>query len=79
MTILANNQAQTDFDRKYITTTEICKRLNVSRSTVHIARATGKLPHPIDVQGQLFIWERVTVEPYLAAWKIVLDVRRGVA
>lgn len=72
-----NNLTQEEFDRTYITTTEICRRLELSRSTVHVARATGKLPNPVDVQGQLYIWKRADVEPYLQAWKTILDARRG--
>jgi len=70
--------AQEAFDKKYITSSEIMATLGVTRTAIFNARNTGKLPNPIDVQGQLFIWERDTVTPYLKAWKIVLDVRRGV-
>lgn len=73
----ATNTAQLQFDERYITSTEIMEHMGVTRTAVHMARVTGKLPAPIDVKGKLFIWERATVMPYLAAWKIVLDVRRG--
>jgi hypothetical protein len=53
--------------------------MGVTRTTILSARRTGKLPDPIDVQGKIFIWERDKVKPYLDAWKIVLDVRRGAA
>ncbi len=71
------NDAQREFDVKYITSSEIMEQLGVTRTAIFNARQTGKLPHPIDVQGQIFIWERQKVQPYLNAWKIVLDVRRG--
>lgn len=71
------NKAQADFDAKYITTTEIMRELGVTRTAIFIAKRTGKLPDPVDVQGQLSIWERAKVQPYLDAWKMVLDARRN--
>lgn len=70
--------AQQRFDACYISTGEICRRLNVSRSTVLQARRRGLLPEPVAVDGtSVFVWERVTVEPYLSAWALVLNVRRA--
>lgn len=69
--------AQQEFDQKYITSSEIMKSLGVTRTTILTARRTGRLPNPIDIQGQIFIWEREKLKPYLDAWKIVLNVRRG--
>jgi hypothetical protein len=73
-----SRSAQTKFSETYVTTTEICRRLSVTRSTLHMARITGKLPDAIDVQGQLFLWERNEIEPYLSAWEIILNARRGI-
>lgn len=73
----ATHPAQLAFDERYISSTEIMEHMKVTRTAIHMARVTGKLPAPIDVQGKIFIWERATVMPYLAAWKTVLDVRRG--
>lgn len=71
------NDAQREFDERYITSSEIMQNMGVTRTTILLARRTGKLPDPIDIQGKIFIWERSKVQPYLEAWKIVLDVRRG--
>jgi len=71
------NDAQREFDMRYITSSEVMKKLNVSRTTILHARRTGKLPDAIDLQGKLFLWERDKITPYLEAWKTVLDVRRG--
>ena len=49
----------------------------MTRTTILLARRTGKLPNPIDIQGKIFIWERSKVADYLDAWKIILDARRG--
>lgn len=71
------NDAQREFNERYITSSEIMEKLDVTRTTILSARRTGKLPDPIDIQGKIFIWERDKVTPYLDAWKIVLDARRG--
>lgn len=71
------NDAQREFDERYITSSEIMDTLGVTRTTILLARRTGKLPDPIDIQGKIFIWEREKVKDYLAAWKVVLDARRG--
>lgn len=71
------NDAQRLFNDQYISSSEIMEKLNVTRTTILSARRTGKLPDPIDIQGKIFIWERDKVTPYLNAWKMVLDVRRG--
>jgi len=70
--------AQQRFDRLYITSAEICRDMQVSRPTVLAARRRGLLPDPVSVCGaSIFIWERATVEPYLAAWRVILGVRRA--
>lgn len=74
----SNNEAQREFDERYITSSEVMRKMNVTRTSILAARRTKKLPDPIDIQGKIFIWERAKLQPYLDAWKIVLDVRRGV-
>lgn len=69
---------QEDFDRRYITSTEIQRELGVERSTILYARRRGMLPEPIIVQGvRAFIWERDKIRPYLNAWRLSLRSRRG--
>jgi predicted DNA-binding transcriptional regulator AlpA len=59
---------QVQFDARYITSTEIGVRLNVTRPTLFNYRQSGKLPNSIAVNdGRLFVWERSAVEPYIAA------------
>lgn len=66
------------FDERYITGSEIQHTMNVSRSSVLLARRRGMLPDPIVVKGaRAFIWERDKVTPYIEAWKISLASRRG--
>lgn len=70
--------AQDVFDKKYICSTEICRDLGISRPTVLHARRRGFLPDPIVVNGgQLYLWERSIVDPYLAAWRLTLGCRKG--
>ena len=72
--------AQKEFDKKYITSSEICNTLDDCRTTILQARRSGRLPDGISVgEGQLYLWERAVVTPYLNAWKLLLDVRRGKA
>lgn len=70
--------AQRRFDERYISSMEIADRLSVSRPAVLHARTTGKLPEPICVNGgQIYVWERSEVEPFLAAWELSVRMRRG--
>lgn len=71
------NDTQLQFDRRYITTGEIMRKLGISRSSVHMARVAGRLPDAVDVQGHTFIWERAAITPYLDAWHTVIKARRG--
>lgn len=64
------HSAQTTFDRTYITSTEIARRVGVSRVAVTNARRKNLLPDPIMVnEGQIFIWIRDVVEPALRSWE----------
>jgi predicted DNA-binding transcriptional regulator AlpA len=77
--IASLNDAQREFDSKYITASEIMKDLGITRPTLKYARSTNKLPEPIVLNdGTLFVWERETVRPYLDAWKAALMIRRGI-
>lgn len=70
--------AQSRFDSTYITSGEICNRLQVAKSSIVHARKRGILPDPVVVSdGQFYLWERTTINPYLDAWEISLNSRRG--
>lgn len=70
--------AQERFDALYISSLAIAERLDVSRPAVLHARRRGILPDPVCVNdGQIYIWERATVEPYLKAWENSVKLRRG--
>lgn len=70
--------AQQKFDQLYVSSSEICKRLNVTRPAIHFRRKQGELPGAISIFGQqLFIWERDTIEPYLLKWEQQLAERRN--
>lgn len=69
--------AQQRFDAAYITSSEIAKRLNVTRPAIHFRRKAGLLPDAITVPGnQLFIWERQKIEPYLLKWEEQIQSKR---
>jgi predicted DNA-binding transcriptional regulator AlpA len=71
------SEAQRKFNETYISTSEMIEMLGVSRTAIHTARTTGKLPNPICIHGQIFVWERAKVSAYLDAWRLMLNTRRG--
>lgn len=74
----AQISAQEKFDNTYISSSEICRELGVTRATIVNARRRGLLPDPVIVNDiQLYLWERETVQPYLDAWSLMLKSRRG--
>lgn len=73
-----SHSAQEKFDNLYITGYEIQQELGVDRSSVLRARERGILPQPITVRGvRAYIWEREVVKPFMDAWRISLQSRRG--
>jgi predicted DNA-binding transcriptional regulator AlpA len=69
--------AQEEFDRTYITAREICEKLQITRTGIVYGRQRGMLPEPIRVNGgQLLIWKREAVDPFLEAWQLNLRARR---
>lgn len=59
--------AQEEFDRDYITSSEICRLAGVSRLNVMQDKRRGNLPNPIEINGgQITVWKRVDVQVYLA-------------
>jgi hypothetical protein len=69
---------QEEFDAVYITSTEIREYLQISRSTVLQGKGRGLLPDPITVNGaQIQIWRREQVKPFIEAWRLILQARRG--
>ena len=74
-----SNLSQKEFDKKYITSTEIAKSLNVSRASVCNAVSRGLLPEPITLNnGSMTIFVREKVSPFVEAWRTVLDVKRAI-
>lgn len=71
--------AQEEFDRLYITSSEIMRRLRVTRAAIIHARRKGDLPDAIRVEVNLTIWKRADIEPYVLAWKRRREERIGVA
>lgn len=72
------NPAQQRFDTAYISASEIAKDLNVSRVSVMRARERGALPNAVLVgDGNIYIWEREASRPYIDAWRITLNTKRG--
>lgn len=74
---MSNITAQEEFDKKYITSTEICENLEITRPAIHFRRKAGKLPDCIKVHGQqLLIWERDKITPFLKEWEYAISSSR---
>lgn len=70
--------AQTEFDSSYITSSEIMRRLGVTRAAIVKAKKQNILPDPIMVESHLTIWKRAFIEPYVEAWEKKRNARIGV-
>lgn len=63
--------AQKEFDKNYITSTEIAEEVGVSRPSVLNARRRGVLPDPISVgDDRIYIWDRQRARPHIDNWKM---------
>lgn len=69
--------AEDEFTRDYVTSSEIGRRLRVTRTAVIQARQKGRLPAGILVENHLMIWKRDTVEPYILQWEERRKERAG--
>lgn len=73
-----NLTPQQEFDDTYITSSEICQELEIDRASLVHARKRGLLPNEISVHnGQIFIWKRAEIRPFLDNWKFAIQFRRG--
>lgn len=73
---------QEQFDATYISSTEICQRLGVHRSTVFNGAKAGKLPdcimiRRVDGSAHIMLWLRAQAEPMLEAWGKEIASRKG--
>lgn len=75
---IAYMTAQEEFDKTYISSSEIRRELGITRATIVQGRRRGLLPDPVVInEAQIHLWKREVVRPYLDAWKISLQARRG--
>jgi hypothetical protein len=70
---------QKEFDKVYITASEIIETLRISRAAFMYARVSGRMPEaPIVVnKGRLLIWLRDEITPHIAAWKQEIESRKS--
>ena len=78
-----DNAIQQHFDRTYISSSEVCQRLGVVRSTVFNGARANKLPEPIIIRrpdggSHIMLWLREQAEPMMAAWALEIQSRKGV-
>lgn len=70
--------AQQEFDSKYICSTELRERLNVTRPNLHHRRKAGLLPGEILLNNNtLSLWVRADIEPYIVLWAEHLNHKRN--
>lgn len=71
---------QEEFDAKYITSTEICRDLGVTRASVSNARDRGALPEPVRIgraHSHVMIWLREEAAPHIERWRSELQAKRA--
>jgi hypothetical protein len=73
---------QQQFDELYISSSEICQRLDVNRSTVFNGARAGKLPEPIIIRrsdggAHILLWLRLHAEPMMQEWSKSIASRKG--
>lgn len=75
---IVEDDAQRRFDEHYISSTDICQRLGVSRVQLFSRRKKGELPGGVVVNGaQITLWEREGIEPHIQEWEHELERRRN--
>lgn len=74
----SNAEYQRRFDQLYISSTDICQRLGVSRVQLFSRKKRGDLPGGVVVNGaQITLWERAKIEPHLQAWETEIEKRKS--
>lgn len=73
--------AQQEFDAKYVSSTELCRDLGVTRASIVNARRRGVLPEPVQVNRpdgspHVMLWLREAIAPHLEKWRAELAERR---
>lgn len=73
---------QEHFDNTFISSTEICQRLGVARSTLFHGARAGKLPEGITIRranggAHIMLWERHKAEPMLEQWAVSIAARKA--
>lgn len=65
------------FDSRYISSTEICKRLGIDRTNLLYRRRQGQLPGEITIVGlNGLLWERSFIESFLVHIEQARQLRR---
>lgn len=77
---MSSHTFQQEFDNTYISSCEICRRLNVTRSQLLYMRRRHEMPPSIKVgDGKGWhLWFREEIEPFLQHWESALQLRRSV-
>jgi hypothetical protein len=79
---LFKTEIEEDFNKTYITASELCLRIGVDRSVLFTGGKKGgingpKLPCSFSIlHGNMTLWNRAFILPYAEEWKKKLSVRR---
>lgn len=73
---------QERFDKTYISSSEICQRLGINRSSVFYGIRNGKLPEGITIKRpdggvHIILWIRADAEPLLADWQKAIESKKA--
>lgn len=67
-TIQSQTPAQ-KFKALYMTASEVCDDVGVTRAALTKAILRGDLPDPIYVSSTFVVWEREIAAPFISIWK----------
>lgn len=73
---------QSEFDKKYISSTELRAKLQISRATLMNAYKRGQLPQPVrimDLRGepQIMLWLREGLDEHIEKWMPQIAERKA--
>lgn len=73
---------QEQFDKTYISSSEICQDLGINRSSLFYGARNGKLPDSItiwrpDGGAHIMLWLRAEAEPMLSEWRKSIASKKG--
>ncbi len=66
-----------EFREKYVTSGEICRRVNITSAALSLAKKAGRFPMPLELGERIDIWLRADVEKLIQQWTEEVLARRS--